>query len=191
MKQNNLQIKGYQIDPIIFELGFENSSPNECKGLCCRSGVWVSLKEKEQILENKDLFKKFMDETQTLDDSIWFENNITADIDFPDGLCDSTNVYNDKCVFLNKEYKCILQVAALESGFDKFKFKPYFCITFPVVISQNTITYDDFLLNIAPCCSAKKTKNPNFIEQCEIELLHILGKDGYIKLKELAEGNKK
>ncbi|RCK75812.1 MAG: hypothetical protein IGBAC_1087 [Ignavibacteriae bacterium] len=149
------------------------------------------MKEKEQILENKDLFKKFMDETQTLDDSIWFENNITADIDFPDGLCDSTNVYNDKCVFLNKEYKCILQVAALESGFDKFKFKPYFCITFPVVISQNTITYDDFLLNIAPCCTAKKTKNPNFIEQCEIELLHILGKDGYIKLKELAEGNKK
>ncbi len=190
MKQDLLQIKGYKIDPIIFELRFEKSSPDHCLGLCCKSGVWVSLNEKNTILDHKDLIKQFMDQTQTKDETIWFENNITSDEDFPEGLCDSTNVFNDKCVFLNKEFKCVLQIAAVENGFDIFKFKPYFCITFPVVISQHTITYDDFLLDIAPCCSAKKSNNPNFIECCKMELLHIIGKDGYIKLKEIEKSYK-
>lgn len=190
MKQINIKIKGYEIDPDIFELGFETSNPSNCQGLCCRSGVWLSLSEKSKILENKDIIKKFMDETQTQDESLWFENNIHEDKDFPEGLCDSTALYNDKCVFLNKDFKCTLQLAAVESGFDKFKFKPYFCITYPVVICENVITYDDYLFDIAPCCTVKKTNNPDFIEQCQTEFLHILGKDGYIKLLEIAKGTK-
>jgi len=191
MHENFIKIKGYKIDPIIFKLKFDKSSPDKCQGLCCKSGVWVSLQEKNQILEHKELIKKFMDETQTLDESIWFENNITSDIDFPEGLCDSTNVYNDKCVFLNREFKCVLQISAVENGYEQFKLKPYFCITFPVVISNKTITYDDFLIDIVPCCSAKPSDNPNFIDVCEVELLHILGKDGYIKLKETSKSLKK
>lgn len=187
MNKLTIKIKGFEIDPEIFKLGFEKSTPVDCQGLCCKSGVWLSLDEKKIILENKDIIKKFMDHTQTQDETHWFENNIQEDQDFPGGLCDSTTVYNDKCIFLNQENKCILQIAAIESGFDKFKFKPYFCITYPVVICENVITYDDYLLDVAPCCTAKKNDNPNFIEQCRTEFLHILGKDGYIKLSEITK----
>lgn len=186
-----IKINNIKIDPIIFELGFQkDSSPVKCTGMCCRSGVYVSLQEKSLILENKNLIKKYMDNTQTKNDSLWFENNLIKDEDFPEGLCDSTNIYNDKCVFLNAENKCSLQIAAIDNGFKKYEFKPFFCVTFPVVISENTLTYDDFLLDYAPCCTARKTENPNFIDLCEEELLHILGKDGYIILKEIAKGLK-
>lgn len=183
MQRKELTINKLRIDPQLFELGFaKNATPNDCCGKCCRGGVYLSLDEKGKILENRELIKQYMDETQPINDDLWFANELIEDADFPNHVCDSTNVHNDKCVFLQKDNKCSLQSLALDKGFHKWSLKPLYCVAFPVVITNNELTFDDFLSGEAECCTAIKGLPISVIEACKEEFLHILGKDGYIKL---------
>jgi hypothetical protein len=187
MELEILKLKGFIIDPKLFELGFQKDcSPLCCKGKCCKDGVYLSINDKNKIIKHRDLVKKYMDSTQTLDEKMWFENIIESDKDFEDGVCDSTQVNNNKCTFLNGNGHCVLQVAASSEGMDKWDIKPYFCATYPIVISSNVITYDDLLEDIEPCCNAKINSPDKFINACKEEFLYILGEDGYKQLIDLS-----
>ncbi len=115
-EEENMRIGKYVIDPVLFEKGFSKGcGPLACESICCSTGVFADLKEKKLILSHKETVKKYMDETQTTDDSQWFDSEVCDDNDYPSGKKVGTEVFNDKCVFLNKSGMCSLQLAGGES----------------------------------------------------------------------------
>ena len=174
----------YQIDPILFNRGFPaGCGPHACESSCCRAGVYVDVKERENILLHKETVQKYMDGSQTTDIEEWFDDEIELDSDFPSGRAVGTNVFNDKCVFLDSQGKCTLQVMAVGEGLNRWAIKPFFCIAFPITIENGRVTFDDFQQGQARCCSIGGNKEVPVIDSCKEELEFVLGDDGYRRLK--------
>ena len=69
-----LKIGKYEIDTVLFEKGFGNNcTPYDCDSTCCASGVFLDPADMERVLLHKNEIKNFMDETQTKDESLWFD----------------------------------------------------------------------------------------------------------------------
>lgn len=183
-----MRVGKYEIDPILFEKGFSKGcGPLACESTCCSVGVFADLEEKELILSHKEAVKKFMDETQTTDDSLWFDSDVLDDSDYPSGKAIGTEVFNDKCVFLNKSGMCSLQIAAASEGIGRWGLKPFYCTAFPITVEEGVLTFDDFQQGKTHCCSSIDTKVTTLVESCRDELERILGRDGY---KELTGGQR-
>jgi hypothetical protein len=179
-----LHIKQYIVSPELYEKGYsEGRGPCTCTSVCCQDGVYVDLKERDCILEHKEIIKKSMDETQTRDESLWFEQEEEEDSDFVSGHRVGTRVVNGKCAFLDKSGRCSVQVAAIEEGMPKWALKPTFCILFPLNISGNLLGFDDLLDEEQSCCSISNVFDIPLFEACKDELTHILGEDGYRELE--------
>ncbi len=177
-------IKGLKIDPLIFTFPFvQGCNISLCSGECCWYGVYVDLKEMELILEKKELIKQYMDETQTKDESMWFEE-IEEDKDFDSGYCAGTQIYNHKCVFLDKNGYCSLQKAATENGEFMWKYKPIYCVIFPLTIYNGTLTVDDEHIARLHYCSKSRHQISTVFDATKKELIYLLGEDGYNELLE-------
>lgn len=175
-------IKGLKIDPAIFTFPFvPGCNISLCSGECCWYGVYVDLKEMELILENKEIIKQYMDETQTKDESKWFED-IEKDDDFESGYCAGTQIYNNKCVFLDKNGFCSLQKAAMDRNEYKWKYKPIFCVIFPLTIYNGTLTIDDEHIERLHYCSKSRHQTSTVFDATKAELIHLLGEEGYQQL---------
>jgi Protein of unknown function (DUF3109) len=183
-----VHIDKYEIDPLIFKKGFNTGcGPFACESSCCKAGVYVDIKEKERILSFKGLIPKYMDASQTPDADKWFDEEIEDDSDFPSGRAVGTNVYNDKCVFLDSQGKCSLQVMGTEEGMGRWAVKPFFCIAFPITIENGKITFDDFQQGKTQCCSIGENVPVRVLDSCKEELQFVLGNDGYQRLRTLAD----
>jgi hypothetical protein len=175
-----LEISGVKVDPIIFTKGFkEPKGPNACTSNCCKHGVYIDPMERDKILSHADKVEKYFDGTQTKDRNKWFNNFEEEDTDFPSGKCVSTEVYNDKCVFLNGDGKCTLQLAETNEGLPRFSLKPYYCVLFPIVKIDDVFQYDDFCFGQANCCTASSESDLKMVEVCSVELEYALGKSKY------------
>lgn len=180
MSDQEIEIGGTKFERRLFTEGFQHEKgPNACTSHCCRHGVYLDPVERDRILEHADTIEKYFDETQTRDRSKWFNNAKEKDQDFPSGVCVSTEVYNDKCVFLKKDGKCTLQFTEKEEGMPRFSLKPFYCVLFPIVKVDGVVEYDDFCSGEAPCCTAVPDSEPKMIESCYIELEHALGAEKY------------
>jgi len=178
------QINGYFIDPLIFTQKFvKHCDIKICSGECCHYGVYTDLKEYEKIMSIKDRIITSMDATQTKNPDLWFEEQ-EPDDDFPSGIAVGTEVHNGKCVFLDKQGFCTLQKIAFEDGEFKWKYKPIYCILFPLVIFEGAITVDDEHLDRMHYCSIAKNQISTVFECCKNELLYILGEKGFQELEE-------
>lgn len=180
-----IYVKGIKIDTILFQIGFVPfCNVPVCKGECCYWGVYLDVKERDKILEHKDLVLKFMDETQPHDPDKWFEKNEEEDEDFPSGRCVGTEVYNGKCAFLTKEGYCVLQVAAVKSGMDKWALKPFYCCIYPLTFWEGALTYDDGHAEDLHYCGLPGVENhvAPVVEVCKDEFKYVLGEDGYEEL---------
>ncbi len=177
-------IKGYLIDPIIFTQKFvHHCDIGICSGECCYYGVYTDLKEHELIMSMKERIIKAMDASQPKDPSLWFEAP-EEDSDFPSGMAVGTEVHNGKCVFLDKQGFCTLQKIAVEEGEFKWKYKPIYCILFPLVIFEGALTVDDEHLARMHYCSVAKNQVSTVFECCTNELIYLLGEDGFAELDE-------
>jgi len=175
-----MRVSEYEIDPILFQKGFSKGcGPFACESTCCAAGVYIDLKEKELILSHKETIKKYMDETQLTDDTRWFDAEVLDDKDFPSGKTIGTEVFNDKCVFLNKSGMCSLQITGTEEKLGRWALKPFFCVAFPITIDGGVVTFDDFLYQKTTCCSFIDNRETTLVEACKEELEFVLGKDGY------------
>lgn len=175
-------IKGLKIDPAIFTFPFvPGCNISLCSGECCWYGVYVDLKEMELILENKEIIKQYMDETQTKDESKWFED-IEKDDDFESGYCAGTQIYNNKCVFLDKNGFCSLQKAAMDRNEYRWKYKPIYCVIFPLTIYNGTLTIDDEHIERLHYCSKLRHQTSTVFDATKAELIHLLGEEGYQQL---------
>jgi hypothetical protein len=175
-----LFIGKYEIDPILFTKGFASGrGPYQCESKCCSSGVWTDVGEQLVIMSYKDSIKKYMDETQTTDDTLWFDPEMIDDADFVSGKAIGTQTHNNKCVFLMKDGRCSVQMFSKEELGDAWKIKPFYCIAFPICVSDGVLTFDDYQQGCAQCCSIVDNAEISMVESCKAELVYVLGADGY------------
>lgn len=184
-EQPPLVVKGYTFSAELFEKGFlMGEGPCKCTSTCCSGGVYADVQERDKILANKELVRKHMDETQNTDDRQWFEGEERKDYDFPSGRCVGTEVFNEKCVFLNRQGHCSLQVAAVADGRHMWDLKPFYCVLFPIEISDGVVSFDPMLQDEESCCSVKKDFTIPLFEGCREEIVHAVGEDGFRELQE-------
>lgn len=180
MSENfNKFIKGLKIDPKIFTFKFSC----KCTGECCNYGVYTDLKEHQLIVSLKDRIIPAMDETQTKDIYKWFEP-AEEDEDFESGVAVGTEVNNGKCTFLDKNGLCTLQKLANEEGSYKWKYKPLYCILFPLTVYEGAITIDDEHIDRLKTCNKNPMPETSIFEACREELIHFLGEDGFAELED-------
>lgn len=177
------EIKGYLIDPIIFTQKFVKSCDvSICSGECCYYGVYTDKYEHDRILEIKDKLIDIMDDSQTTDVSKWFEPP-EEDEDFESGIAVGTELHNGKCVFLDKVGFCTLQKFTVEQNEFKWKYKPLYCILFPLIIYDGAITIDDEHLDRMHYCNKRENQDSTIFDCCNEELKFLLGEDGFKELE--------
>jgi Fe-S-cluster containining protein len=171
-------VKGIKIDPQIFTFKFGC----KCSGECCYYGVYTDYKEYKHILEIKDDIIALMDDSQPKNPELWFEEE-EKDDSFESGIAVGTEIYNNKCVFLDKNGLCTLQKLALKEGVDQWNHKPLYCILFPLTIDENMLTIDDGHIDRLKTCN---TLLPavSIYESCKDELLHLFGEDGLVEIED-------
>lgn len=182
MSFKELYIKGIKIDPNIFTFKFGC----RCNGECCHYGVYTDLKEYEYILAIKDKIIPLMDETQSKNISDWFEP-AEEDDDFESGVAVGTEIVNNKCTFLDKNGLCVLQRLALEEGEHKWKYKPIYCVLFPLTIYQNTLTIDDEHIDRLSYCNKFPISDSSIFDACREELEFFFGEEGFKELLQYKE----
>lgn len=179
MENENVKvINGLKIDPKIFTFPFNCA----CGGECCNYGVYTDLKENQYILSLKDEIIPLMDETQPKEIEKWFEQP-EEDEDFKSGVAVGTEVFNGKCVFLDSKGLCTLQKMAVQKNEYKWKYKPMYCVLFPLTIYEGALTIDDDHINRLHICNRQENPcNKTIFEACHEELVYLFGIEGYQEL---------
>lgn len=176
------KINGVFIDPQIFTHPFVKACDVcICSGECCYYGVYTDLKEYEKIMSVKKRIIKSMDDSQPIDPEEWFEKPET-DPDFDSGIAVGTEVYNGKCVFLDKQGYCTLQKIAMEDNEFKWKYKPLYCILFPLVIFEGVLTIDDEHLDRMHYCNKKENQVSTIFDCTREEIRYFFGEKGFEEL---------
>ena len=172
----------------IFSSRFANAcSMNNCKGNCCKYGVWADVEESKNILEHADLIRQYMEPHQEQDPQRWFEDHTVIDKDFPSGFAIGTQIRETGCVFLDSKGRCVLQSAAMEEGMDRFALKPFFCVAYPISIEDGVLLFDDEeYIGNPQCCSPVPSGNLNVFDICSEELEFTIGTEGLKEVRELA-----
>ncbi|OGU26906.1 MAG: hypothetical protein A2X66_08305 [Ignavibacteria bacterium GWA2_54_16] len=180
-----------RVDPVMFTAMFEHTcSMQNCNASCCQHGVMVDVKEREHILQHVDLIHRYMDDDQVRDPGKWFEKEEEVDSDYPSGAAVGTEANNHGCVFLKKDGRCVLQVAAIGEGMPSRALKPFFCFAFPITIDSGVLTIDDpEFTNRPQCCSMIPGGSRSVIDVCQFELEFVLGKRGLEELLALRGSN--
>lgn len=176
-------IKGIKIDPLIFTYKFT------CRcsvGECCLYGVYIDYREMEKIISLKDEIIQIMDESQSNNPDDWFEPP-EKDDDFESGIAVGTNIVNNKCAFLDKHGLCSLQKLALSKGLYKWKYKPIYCVLFPLTTFEGALTVDDEHIDRLDSCNMYANQNLTVYDSCKEELIYYLGEDGFEELEQYRE----
>lgn len=183
-QQFEKQINGLWIDPLIFTHKFVKACDVcICSGECCYYGVYTDYAEYEKIIEMKDRIKDAMDDSQTKDVKKWFEE-AEEDEDFDSGWAVGTELHNGKCVFLDRQGYCTLQKIGMEEkDSHKWKYKPLYCILFPLVIYEDALTVDDDHLNRLHYCNRPENQDSTIYDCCKEEIKHLLGEEGFKELE--------
>jgi Fe-S-cluster containining protein len=176
------KIDGLYIDPKIFTFKFNC----KCAGECCHYGVYTDLKEHDTILQIKDRLLPLFDETQNKEIDKWFEPP-EEDEDFESGVAVGTEVINGKCTFLDKEGLCTLQKLANVEGVHKWKYKPMYCILFPLTIYEGALTIDDEHIERLKSCNSDSIAETSIYDACREELIYFMGEDNFYELEKYKE----
>ena len=157
---------------------------HECHGACCAYGVWVDLKEKKIIEEQKELIQSCMDISE-YGPGDWFSGEIENDSFTISGnvihtrLVTRTVPFQRKtCIFLRTDHKCALQVASEKLGKHHWFLKPFYCVLHPLDLNDNeqiTLDQTKILLEEEKSCLRYTEILHAPIEIFEEELRYILG----------------
>jgi hypothetical protein len=179
-----LEIGTYKISPELFEQGYpQGSGPCACTSACCEEGVYLDPCDRDRILKHHEIIKASMDETQSTDEKVWFDQQEEEDSDFPSGKSVATNVVNGKCAFLDRTGRCSIQVASVAAGMDRWALKPFFCILYPIDVSDGVVSFDALLQDEQTCCSVGARFETPLFEACKGELTFLVGENGYAEIE--------
>ena len=163
-----------QVDPYIFDAKFpERCRLDLCRSRCCRFGVWADLQEKEEILAHRDLFLHLL-RPETKDPETWF-GAVVPDDDCPTGLSVETMDIAGACAFFHPDHGCVLQKGAAEAGLHEWHLKPRFCILFPLVVSEGTLTVDEDMKTL--WCMKKKNRTQPVTHSVRKEIRYLFGRE--------------
>lgn len=147
-----------KIDPLVFSARFpDRCRPDLCRSRCCRYGVWIDLEEKKKILACKEMFSRYL-RPEAADPALWF-GKTEPDPDCPSGSAVETMDVKGYCVFFHPGTGCALQKAATDAGLHEWALKPRFCIMFPLVVSEGTLTVDEDMKTLW-CMKAENRTHP-------------------------------
>lgn len=168
----------------------------ECHGACCVFGVWLDVREVDDILKSSSLIKPHMPEN-CRNPGEWFAPVEDLDKNSPSGKVLHTAVETcpdhyggTACIFCLSDGKCALQVAACANGLHPWRFKPYYCILHPLDLGEDgRITLDNAedMVNEPGSCVRSSDHPIPLIETFEAEFRYLLGEKGYESLKALRE----
>lgn len=143
-----LMINGRAVDPGLLEArALGRCRLEECQSYCCSGGVWIHLRQVEDILAHQDLVLPQMP-TDRQDPSQWFDGTHEPDDDYPEaGPCTGTAVVPDAthpagktCIFLRPDRLCALQAAGMANGEHPWRYKPFYCALHPLVLDGGQLT---------------------------------------------------
>jgi hypothetical protein len=177
-KEMEFEIHGLKIDPKIFTYKFSC----KCSGECCLYGVFMDSKEAEEIVSLKDRLIPLFDETQVKDHRKWFEPP-EKDDDFESGVAIGTQVINHKCSFLDGNGLCTLQRLAFKEDVHMWKYKPAYCVLFPLTTFEGALTIDDEHIDRLKTCNKNPIPETTIYEACRAELRHFFGEEDFMKLE--------
>lgn len=183
---DTLVVKGYTIADELFTTGYPaGTGPYFCaSGVCCGRGAYVDLAERDRVLAHAAMVKPHLDETQTQDETRWFETEERVDPDYPSGKCVGTDATTGRCALQDKRGRCSLQVAATAAGLHKWAIKPLYCVIFPIEVIGNVVRFDSRMQGKRACCSVQAEFEVPLFEACREELVHLLGEDGFQQLRD-------
>lgn len=173
------EINGLKIDPKIFTFKFSC----RCTGECCLYGVYMDFNEAKNILNIKNKLLPLFDESQTKDVNKWLEAP-EKDNDFESGMAVGTEINNHKCTFLDKDGLCTLQKLAIKEGIHKWKYKPEYCILFPLTVFEGAVTIDDEHIDRLKTCNKNPLPETTIYEACREELKYFFGEENFNKLED-------
>ncbi len=163
----------------------------ECRAACCLNGVWVDLREVDDLRANAAVILPHLP-PHAQDPDEWFDGQQEPDEHSLSGVVVHSQVvdapwhYGGRaCVFLRADFKCGLQVAAQAAGLDPWRFKPFYCILHPLDIDeQGRITLDSTLsmMNEPGSCLRPSHEPTPLLVTFEPELRHMLGDKAYEEL---------
>lgn len=167
---------------------------SECKGACCVFGVWVDLREVDDIIANASTILPYMPE-DCRNPGEWFAGVEDNDPHSPTGRVNHTAIENrtehygaTACVFCLADGKCALQVAAVANGLHPWRFKPYYCIIHPLDLDdEGRITLDAAaeMVNTSGSCVRPAPEPIPLVETFEPEFRYLLGEKGFQSLLEI------
>jgi hypothetical protein len=160
---------------------------SNCSGTCCKYGVFADVEERNHILAHTDLVRSHLEPQQEQNPYEWFEHHEVIDGDFVSGKAVGTQAREYGCVFLDSNGRCALQKAAMASGMHPYALKPFYCVAFPITISEGELIVDDLELEQrVPCCAIENAGTLDVFDVCAVELEYVLGKEGFAELKGFA-----
>lgn len=131
-----------KIDPLVFTAKFPHRCDlAACGSKCCAHGVWTDREESREILAHQELFKPWV-RPEAADPVCWFGVS-EPDEDCPSGVAVETQAIGGACALFHPDHGCAIQKGAIEAGYDGWRFKPRFCIMFPLVVTGGLLTVDE------------------------------------------------
>jgi hypothetical protein len=177
-------IPSLKVDPLVFEPRFTRGcSMQNCNAACCKGGVMVDIKERDNIMRQAEVVRRHMEPGQMQDPERWFDAAEELDQDFPSGRAVGTRTNEHGCVFLKLDGRCVLQATAEEEGLPRDALKPFYCFAFPVTIESGVLTTDDLdFIDRPDCCTMIQAGSKALYEVCSEELEFVLGSEGMAEL---------
>lgn len=183
-----LKLNDLLVDPSVFALSRgERCRLEECKGGCCRNGVWVDAAHRDRVVARAAEVQPHLPPERRVPED-WFDDETMIHADFPSGTGVPTAVFPDPfdstldtCVFRRPDGLCALQLADPE-------LKPFDCYTYPLLRSEGELTLDRWSpdeLEGADCQRSCHPPRP-ILEVFADEFVRILGADGYARLRAAA-----
>ena len=168
---------------------------SECRGACCVFGVWVDVREKEDILRNARLILPHLP-PNCREPDLWFAPVEDDDPNSPSGRVIHTAVETrpdhyggTACIFCLEDGKCALQVAAVANGLHPWRFKPFYCILHPLDLDEKgriTLDRSEEMVDEEGSCVRPAPHEIPLVTTFESELRYLLGEKSLRELQELA-----
>ncbi len=169
----------------------------ECQSACCSGGVYITVREADDVLAHAEIIKPFMPEDRR-DPSRWFDGSREADDDHPAGeVCTGTAVIDDPthpagqtCIFLRPDRLCALQKASIETGEHPWRYKPYYCALHPLVWDAKVLSLAEGseIWQEGGSCNRPALGAPiQLVDLFDDELKLVLGASGYAELRDIAQ----
>ncbi len=178
----SVTIGSFRLSPEFFlKTHLVNRCVNECARECCNEGVWLSLYDARRIIERAADLQPY------LPAPVQFEAWDLSKTSFITTPLRNAGTPHERCAFLTPDRLCAIHAMALDKNIPLQSIKPYFCLMFPLTLSDLDINVTEITIDSKAyrTCLVEGTEETWLYEQFEPDLRKILGDAGYAEIQRL------